>query len=101
MLEHRHKKVKVLSGGQRKRVSIAAELLAKPTMFFLDEPTSGFDPGLEKQMMQDLNRLADTGTTVVLVTHATANIEECDHVAFLDKGLLGLLWSASRGLEIF
>jgi len=49
----------------------------------LDEPTSGLDPGLEKKMMYDLNRLADEGRTVVLVTHATANIEQCDHVAFL------------------
>lgn len=101
MLEHRHKKVKVLSGGQRKRVSIAAELLAKPTMFFLDEPTSGLDPGLEKQMMQDLNRLSDTGTTVVLVTHATANIEECDHVAFLDKGLLAYYGPPREALKFF
>ena len=101
MLEHRHKKVKVLSGGQRKRVSIAVELLAKPTMFFLDEPTSGLDPGLEKQMMQDLNRLADTGTTVVLVTHATANIEECDHVAFLDKGLLSYYGPPREALNFF
>jgi len=101
MLEHRHKKVKVLSGGQRKRVSIASELLAKPTMFFLDEPTSGLDPGLEKQMMQDLNKLADAGTTVVLVTHATANIEECDHVAFLDKGLLSYYGPPSEALKFF
>ncbi len=101
MVEHRHKKVKVLSGGQRKRVSIAVELLAKPTMFFLDEPTSGLDPGLEKQMMQDLNRLADTGTTVVLVTHATANIEECDHVAFLDKGLMTYYGPPREALNFF
>jgi ABC-type multidrug transport system ATPase subunit/pSer/pThr/pTyr-binding forkhead associated (FHA) protein len=101
MIEHRHKKVKVLSGGQRKRVSIAAELLAKPSMFFLDEPTSGLDPGLEKQMMQDLNRLADTGTTVVLVTHATANIEECDHVAFLDKGLMAYYGPPREALNFF
>jgi ABC-type multidrug transport system ATPase subunit len=88
MTEHSKKKVKVLSGGQRKRVSIAVELLAQPTLFFLDEPTSGLDPGLEKKMMQDLNRLSDEGKTVVLVTHATANIEECDHVAFLSWGRL-------------
>jgi ABC-type multidrug transport system ATPase subunit/pSer/pThr/pTyr-binding forkhead associated (FHA) protein len=101
MVEHRHKRVKVLSGGQRKRVSIASELLAKPTMFFLDEPTSGLDPGLEKQMMQDLNKLSDTGTTVVLVTHATANIEECDHVAFLDKGLLAYYGPPREALKFF
>jgi ABC transport system ATP-binding/permease protein len=85
---HQHKPVRVLSGGQRKRVSIAVELLAEPDLLFLDEPTSGLDPGLEKKMMYDLNRLADQGRTIVLVTHATANIEQCDHVAFLVKGNL-------------
>lgn len=77
-----------LSGGQRKRVSIAAELLADPSLFFLDEPTSGLDPGLEKRLMFTLRRLADAGRTVVLVTHATANIRQCDHVAFMAEGRL-------------
>lgn len=86
MVEHADKQVRVLSGGQRKRVSIAVELLANPTLFFLDEPTSGLDPGLEKKMMYDLNRLADEGRTVVLVTHATANIEQCNYVSFLSWG---------------
>jgi len=75
-----------LSGGQRKRVSIAAELLAEPRLFFLDEPTSGLDPGLEKKMMCMLRHLADEGRTVVLVTHTTANITQCDHVCFLSQG---------------
>ncbi|MBN1259467.1 MAG: FHA domain-containing protein [Anaerolineae bacterium] len=88
LTEHAGKPVKVLSGGQRKRVSIAVELLPEPDLLFLDEPTSGLDPGLEKKMMYDLNRLADQGKTVVLVTHATGNIEQCDHVAFLEKGNL-------------
>lgn len=75
-----------LSGGQRKRVSIAVELLAEPNLFFLDEPTSGLDPGLEKKMMYTLRRLADGGRTIILVTHATANINQCDHVCFLAQG---------------
>lgn len=75
-----------LSGGQRKRVSIAIELLADPWLFFLDEPTSGLDPGLDKEMMHLLRELADQGRTVILVTHATANIEVCDRVAFLGRG---------------
>ena len=88
MVEHQNKRVKDLSGGQRKRVSIACELLAQPTLFFLDEPTSGLDPGLEKKMMYDLKRLADQGRTIVLVTHATTNIEQCDYVAFMARGRL-------------
>ena len=78
--------VKKLSGGQRKRVSIALELLANPSLFFLDEPTSGLDPGLDRKMMFLLRRLADKGHTIVLVTHATNNINTCDYVCFLCQG---------------
>jgi ABC-type multidrug transport system ATPase subunit len=78
--------VRDLSGGQRKRVSIGVELLADPKLFFLDEPTSGLDPGLDKEMMRLLRNLADQGRTVVLVTHATANIEVCDRIVFLGRG---------------
>ncbi|MBE9166708.1 ATP-binding cassette domain-containing protein [Pleurocapsales cyanobacterium LEGE 06147] len=82
----RHTLVRDLSGGQRKRVSIGVELLADPKLFFLDEPTSGLDPGLDKEMMNLLRELADQGRTVVLVTHATANIEVCDRIAFMGRG---------------
>jgi ABC-type multidrug transport system ATPase subunit/ABC-type transport system involved in multi-copper enzyme maturation permease subunit len=81
--------VKNLSGGQLKRVSIGVELLANPKLFFLDEPTSGLDPGLDKKMMQLLRKLADEGRTIILVTHATTNINLCDRIAFL--GLEGHL----------
>ncbi|UCG23394.1 MAG: FHA domain-containing protein [Chloroflexota bacterium] len=83
MSEHVDKQINRLSGGQRKRVSIAVELLAEPGLFFLDEPTSGLDPGLEKKMMKTLRELADDGRTIVLVTHATANIDQCNLVAFM------------------
>ena len=82
----RHTFVRNLSGGQRKRVSIGVELLADPKLFFLDEPTSGLDPGLDKEMMSLLRELADQGRTVVLVTHATANIGICDRITFLGRG---------------
>jgi ABC-type multidrug transport system ATPase subunit len=101
MKAHEHKPVKVLSGGQRKRVSIAVELLAEPDLLFLDEPTSGLDPGLEKKMMYDLNRLADQGRTIVLVTHATANIEQCDHVAFLVRGNLAYYGPPAEAISFF
>jgi ABC-type multidrug transport system ATPase subunit len=80
--------IKKLSGGQRKRASIAVELLADPPLFFLDEPTSGLDPGLEQKMMRMLRGLADSGKTIILVTHATANITECHQVAFMSQGRL-------------
>lgn len=78
--------VKNLSGGQRKRVNIGVELLTSPSIFLLDEPTSGLDPGLEKTMMEMLRRLANDGRTIVLVTHATFNINLCDKVIFLTEG---------------
>lgn len=86
MTERRNLLVSKLSGGQRKRVSIALELLANPSIFFLDEPTSGLDPGLDRKMMSLLRRLADRGRTIILVTHATNNINACDYVCFLAQG---------------
>ena len=78
--------IRKLSGGQRKRVSMALELLANPSLFFLDEPTSGLDPGLDRKMMFLLRKLADKGHTIILVTHATNNISTCDYVCFLAQG---------------
>lgn len=75
-----------LSGGQRKRVSIGAELLTQPGLFFLDEATSGLDPGTESQLMRLLRRLADEGHTIALITHATKNVMLCDQVLFLARG---------------
>jgi ABC-type multidrug transport system ATPase subunit/pSer/pThr/pTyr-binding forkhead associated (FHA) protein len=86
MVPRRNLLVKKLSGGQRKRVSIALELLANPSLFFLDEPTSGLDPGLDRKMMFLLRQLADRGHTIVLVTHATNNISACDYICFLAQG---------------
>lgn len=78
--------VSKLSGGERKRVSIALELLANPNIFFLDEPTSGLDPGLDHKMMHLLRDLADKGRTIILVTHTIMNIDVCDYVCFLARG---------------
>jgi ABC transport system ATP-binding/permease protein len=90
-----------LSGGQRKRVSIAAELLADPKMIYLDEATSGLDPGLEKKMMHTLRRMADEGRTVILITHATSNIMQADHVAFLSQGRLIFFGPSQEALDFF
>lgn len=84
--EQEYTVVKNLSGGQRKRVSIGVELLTKPGLFFLDEATSGLDPGTELQMMRLLRRMASQGRTVVLVTHTTKNLMISDLVVFLAKG---------------
>ncbi|MEK9536356.1 MAG: ATP-binding cassette domain-containing protein, partial [Aquiluna sp.] len=75
-----------LSGGQRKRASVALELITDPELLFLDEPTSGLDPGLDRQVMNMLRELADAGRTVVIVTHSTANLDVCDDVVVMAAG---------------
>jgi ABC-type multidrug transport system ATPase subunit len=79
-------RVGALSGGQRKRASIAVELLTEPHVFFLDEPTSGLDPATSAELLGLLRRLADDGSTVVLTTHAAQDIAACDRVLFLARG---------------
>lgn len=83
---HAHTRVDRLSGGQRKRTSVALELLTQPSLLFLDEPTSGLDPGLDKQVMQTLRQLADGGRTVGVITHSVANLNVCDKVLLLAPG---------------
>ncbi len=77
--------VRALSGGQRKRASIAVELLTRPRLFFLDEPTSGLDPSTAADVMRLLRRLSQRGVTVVLTTHEPAGIDRCDRVVFLAR----------------
>jgi ABC-type multidrug transport system ATPase subunit/pSer/pThr/pTyr-binding forkhead associated (FHA) protein len=75
-----------LSGGQRKRTSVALELLTKPSLLFLDEPTSGLDPGLDRSVMHTLRKVADDDRTVVVTTHNVDNIHLCDRVLVLATG---------------
>ncbi|ANP52781.1 ABC-type multidrug transport system ATPase subunit/pSer/pThr/pTyr-binding forkhead associated (FHA) protein/uncharacterized membrane protein YidH (DUF202 family) [Streptomyces griseochromogenes] len=75
-----------LSGGQRKRVSVALELLTKPSLLFLDEPTSGLDPGMDRSVMHMLRRLADDGRTVIVVTHSVLSLDVCDRLLVLAPG---------------
>lgn len=85
--EHRSKPIRVLSGGQRRRASLANELISNPSILFLDEVTSGLDEESDREMMQLFRQLADSGKTVICVTHTLANIPEtCHLVAFLGVG---------------
>lgn len=89
LTEHAEKRITQLSGGQRKRTSVALELLTRPSLLFLDEPTSGLDPGMDRSVMQTLRTLADdpeNARTVVVVTHNVANLEQCDLLLLLAKG---------------
>lgn len=80
LTEHAGKDVGDLSGGTRKRVSVALELLSNPILLILDEPTSGLDEGLDRRLMQLLAGLAHEETAIMLVTHSMANLDEADRV---------------------
>lgn len=90
-----------LSGGQRKRASVAVELLSRPSILFLDEPTSGQDPHLEEAMMKLFRSLAAGGTTVMVTTHAMANIELLDLVAIVQAGRLVYFGPPQSLLDVF
>lgn len=90
-----------LSGGERKRASVAVELLSRPRVIFLDEPTSGLDPGLDDQLMHGFRDMADTGCTVVLTTHATRNIRICDRVVVLCGGRVAFVGTPREALQHF
>lgn len=85
--EHKDTYIRRLSGGQKKRASIAVELLANPGLFFLDEPTSGLDPGTEEHLMRTLSKLSkEQEKTIVMVTHTINNLDLCDKVIIMGYG---------------
>jgi ABC-type multidrug transport system ATPase subunit len=95
-------RVATLSGGERKRASIAVELLTRPRIFFLDEPTSGLDPATAADLMRLLRRLADDGATIVLTTHNPPDVARCDQVVVLaDTGELAFAGSPADAREHF
>src|SRR5262249_7401464 len=83
---HRDKLVANLSGGQVKRVSLGAELLARPCMLYIDEATSGLDAGTESRMMELFRKLAHHGKSIVCITHNVDNVDRCDLVLILARG---------------
>ncbi|WFF03889.1 ATP-binding cassette domain-containing protein [Micromonospora sp. WMMD964] len=95
-------RVGLLSGGERKRASIAVELLTRPGVFLLDEPTSGLDPAIAVELLQVLRALADTGTTVVLTTHQITDVDHCDRVVVLTRdGRLAFTGTPAAAREFF
>jgi len=86
LVEQRHTAFRQLSGGQQKRLSLALELITKPSFLFLDEPTSPLDPETTENMMMLFRRLADDGRIVVMVTHKFEKFREMHQIAMLTKG---------------
>lgn len=80
--------IKKLSGGQRKRVSIAVELLTSPGLILLDEPTSGLDPALEHKMMELLKKLASENRLILVSTHIMKSLRFLDLIVVMIKGKL-------------
>lgn len=99
LTEHKQTRVDKLSGGQRKRASVAMELLTGPSLLILDEPTSGLDPALDRQVMQTLRRLADAGRVVIVVTHSLTHIDMCDQVLLLAPGGKTAYCGAPQGVK--
>jgi ABC-type multidrug transport system ATPase subunit len=86
LTDQAHVRVGALSGGQRKRASIAVELLTDPRVFFLDEPTSGLDPSTAAELIAHLRKLADGSATVLFTTHSVEDLARCDRVVFMARG---------------
>jgi ABC-type multidrug transport system ATPase subunit/pSer/pThr/pTyr-binding forkhead associated (FHA) protein len=101
LAEKRNVAIKQLSGGQRKRVSVAVELITKPSVIFLDEPTSGLDPRAEERIMRLFRQIAESGRTVILTTHAMENVRLFDKVVVLMNGKLVFYGTPDEALKHF
>lgn len=88
LANRRELKVSKLSGGQRKRVNVGVELLARPSVLYADEPTSGLDPALERSLTQTFQQLTNDGSTVILTTHVMNSLELLDRLCLLYAGHL-------------
>lgn len=99
--ERKNLRVSKLSGGQRKRVSVGVELLAKPRVLFADEPTSGLDPALERALMETFRALADADHLVVVTTHIMSSLELFDRLVVLSGGRLAYNGPGDRLKQYF
>lgn len=89
LYEHRHKKVKQLSGGMKRRLMIAKALVHNPKLLLLDEPTAGVDIGLREDLWKFVQELRNEGMSILLTTHYLEEAEQlCDRVGIINLGSL-------------
>jgi ABC-2 type transport system ATP-binding protein len=86
LLDRQHALTATLSGGYRQRLALAAAVLHRPPVVFLDEPTAGMDPLSRRQFWELIRGFAEDGTTVMVTTHYMDEAEHCDRLAFIDQG---------------
>jgi ABC-2 type transport system ATP-binding protein len=82
------KPVASYSGGMKRRLSLAIALLHKPKVLILDEPTVGIDPVLRKSLWDELNRLSQQGTTIIVTTHVMDEADKCHRLGMIRDGRL-------------
>ncbi|MGH9819888.1 MAG: FHA domain-containing protein, partial [Pyrinomonadaceae bacterium] len=99
LAERRNVRIDQLSGGQRKRVSMAVELITRPSVIFLDEPTSGLDPATEEKIMKLFRQIAESGRTVIMTTHAMENVKLFDKIVILMRGKLAFYGKPEEALK--
>jgi ABC-type multidrug transport system ATPase subunit len=98
---HQYTLIRNLSGGQIKRVSLGAELIARPCLLFIDEATSGLDAGTEARMMRLFRLLADEGKSVICITHNVDNVALCNLILILLRGKLAFYGPPQEALAFF
>ena len=104
MTQHANTRIVRLSGGQKKRVNIGLELLTKPSLLFLDEPTSPLDPHLKRELFGQMKKMTDSGQSVVVITHDVESklIDQCDRLIVLAPGgRMAYFGPPAEGLKYF
>ena len=83
------RRVKTYSGGMKRRLDLGLSLVHKPEVLFLDEPTTGLDPGSRRVLWDEIKRLRDSGVTILLTTQYLEEADElADRVSIIDEGLV-------------